>query len=115
MSYSIQEGVTDAEKRLQAERLIAERFPDAYLWSLAGSGDRVWTSPSAAEHVTDIDIVPISPEKGAVVYMYLLVDGMRVYAPLSAGVEHHAVLLHRLKGERPETYKALVDFAAGRP
>lgn len=110
MSYSIQEGVQDAEKRVQAERAIAERFPDAYL-----SERNCWVSPSAVEHVTDIEIVAVSVEKGAVVYTYLMVEGMRVYAPLNqGGVAHHLVFLHKLKEERPEAYKALVDVAAGR-
>jgi hypothetical protein len=112
VSYSIQDGISSNEEKLKAARLIADRFPDTYLWTVS-PGNSMWVSPSAAEHVTDIDFDVISAEKGAVVYTYLTVEGTRVYAPPIYSMVHHVVLLHRLKKERPEVYKALVEFVAG--
>jgi hypothetical protein len=113
MSYSIREGVEDAEKRLRAERAIAERFPDARLGDQINK-DRVWMSESAGPHVTDIELVP--DDKGSfVVYTYLTVEGMRVYAYATMGPAYGLVWLHTLRDNCPDAYRTMVDVAARQP
>jgi hypothetical protein len=83
MAYSIREGVEDREKQLQAERAIAERFPDATLWDRV-RGEAVWASESAIPHVTDIDLVP--DDKGNIhVYTYLMVEPGCGFTPVASG------------------------------
>jgi hypothetical protein len=43
VSYSIDEGLEDAEKRLVALREVLKRYPDAHLSALPG-GEEVWVS-----------------------------------------------------------------------
>lgn len=113
MSYSISEGVEDAEKRLKAERAIAERFPDARLGDRLNK-DRVWMSESAGPHVTDIDLVSDGKD-GFLVYTYLIVEGMRLYAYPAMGPCYGLVWQHTLRDNLPDVYKTMVDVAARQP
>ena len=115
MSYSIQSGIHELEEKLRAERVIAERFPDAVLETLC-DGNRVWMSESAAVHTTDLYLAH-SPkaETGAqhiTVYTYLTVEKMRVFARPSGYIDKvHYVWLDELKTKHPEAYTAMVNAA----
>ena len=107
MSYSIQEGVEDAKRRLKAEEAIAEKFPDARLGDLA-SNRSVWLSESACPHVTDIELV-VGAKNDIYIYPYLTVEGMRVYARGNWDMTHYT-WLEAIK-KHPDAYKILVDIA----
>ncbi len=114
MTYSIQEGISDLEKKLAAERAIAERFPDAYLGDRA-DGVQIWWSEDAAPHVTDIEIVHVKSDYAShlqtiLIYPYLSVEGMRVYSRATMPTYHH-VWLESLKKQHPEAYNLMVAAA----
>jgi hypothetical protein len=98
-----------AALRLRAESAIAERFPDVTLHERT-DGKYVWMSDSIREHATDVELVP-PPAAGRfptiLAYPYVLVEGMRVYAP---PIEH-LVWLRDLKDKHPEAYRAVVAAA----
>ncbi len=115
MSYGIQEGIGELEQKLKAERAIAERFPDAVLDRLC-DGNQVWVSESATDHTTDLHIAYVPPtERNStqtiIVYTYLTVEGMRVFARPGIASGHHLVWLDDLRKKHPEAYKARVETA----
>lgn len=114
MPTGIQSGIEELEEKLKAERAIAERFPDAILGNRA-DGTQIWWSESAAPYVTDVEIFPVSGEKDArsptlMVYTYLTIEGMRVYARPSYPA-YSLVWLDAMKRKHPEAYKAMVAEA----
>jgi hypothetical protein len=116
----IQTGIEELERKLVAERAIAERFPDARLYEMV-NGDAVWMSESASEHTTDVALITTEeyrdwerdhgrPRISITVLAYLTIEGMRVYAEPGM-TSHHLVWLSHLKEKQPEVYKALVEAA----
>jgi len=113
MSYSISSGIQELEEKLESERAIAKRFPDAILEKRV-DGSQVWMAESAKGQTTDIELIPSSPAKDRsypsheiLIYSYLTVEKMRVYAREYIPTAHY-VWLETLKTRHPDIYKALV-------
>lgn len=107
MSCSIDEGVDNAEERLEALRAVKEKFPDATLERLPG-GDYAWFSHKVTAHVSKIHV--IGREDGrSYFYLYAEVRGIRVYAEVS--VWHYDVrnVLDRLERDHPVAFSQLIE------
>jgi hypothetical protein len=102
MSYSIHAGIEELEQKLRAERIIAERFPDAKLEKV-GNG-QVWVSASLGSEATDFEIFEDKYYRA-----YVTIEGMRVYRSIWHRTYFRA-LHETLKKEHPEVYKTILDI-----
>lgn len=101
-SYSIQTGIEELEQKLRAERVIAERFPDALLENVAGG--QVWVSASLGSEATDFEIF-----QDMYFRAYVTIEGMRVYQSSWHPMYFYS-LREKLKKEHPEVYKTILDI-----
>lgn len=107
MSYSIDEGVEEARKRLADLEVIAERFPDATMTGLP-DGRQVWCSSS----IEPTDFLLVRAKDSVVLCPYELVGGTAVFiAP--PGWEDASVFFRSIARQDTVLHKQLLARFGG--
>lgn len=105
VSFSIREGVYQAEANVVSCRAIMDKYPDAFIDGIP-DGARVWVSPS----VTPNGVCTVANAEGHVSFCaYDTVGGKRVFLP-GAALDLHA--LSAFKVAHPESYALMVASVA---
>lgn len=111
MSYSIDEGIADAETALETLREIKKRFPEAMTGNLP-NGARVWAAPGVNKVATGVHICVDASESRAYFCPYALVGEKWVFestAGLGIGSDCTSILA-RLGDANPAAFVALLDL-----
>ena len=99
MSYSIDEGLEDAQKRARALKKVKELYPDAHISTLP-DGEEAWFS----EGVEPKDFCFVQDKA----CLYVEIDGVRVFTRRTNAFSVDAFVDLLSRKHRP-LYKALVD------
>jgi hypothetical protein len=108
MSYSVNEAITDGERRHLFFMAVKEAYPDAYL-----SGHR-WESPSLS--LEDCDGFDLEVEKTPLGYdsvrarLYRRVGSGQVYMRMFTGGVHLEPLFHHMREQNPDLFGQLLAW-----
>jgi len=111
MSYSIEDGIREAEQTQIVFKQIGARFPDARLDQ--HGRDRGARGYWVSERLKPEECDHIAVGANDVVRVGTLVGGVMVAMPLGMSAQTVAALLFKLKEQSPEQFRALALFAAG--